>query len=108
MRVKRWSGIFTSSKEGEEYEGKAGLRGGYFVIMNKINLVLFFWVIHIIFFKIQMHNYLCFFFCAVPQPTVPPSAPDEALATPGQNNFIGEGLTFCLVLACLYFIFFSV
>ena len=78
------------------------------MIMNKINLVLFFWVIHKIFFKIQMYNYLCIFFCAVPQPTVPPSAPDEALPTaaPGENNFIGEGLIFCLVVACLYFIFF--
>jgi len=52
MRVKRWSGIFTSSKEGEEYEGKAGLR--------------------------------------VPQPTVPPSAPDEALATPDLEDFKSE------------------
>ena len=31
------------------------------MIMNKINLVLFFWVIHKIFFKIQMYNYLCIF-----------------------------------------------
>ena len=54
------------SKEGEEYEGKAGFPCGYFVIMNKINIVLFFCIIHVIFFKIQMHDYFCF--CSVQFP----------------------------------------
>ena len=77
------------------------------MIMNKINLVLFFWVIHKIFFQIQMHNYLCIFFCAVPQPTVPPGAPDEALPTaaPDENNFIGEGLIF-LFSGCMFVLHF--
>ena len=46
----------------------AGLPGGYFVIMNKINLVPFFCTIHVMFFNIQMHNYLCF--CSVQFPNL--------------------------------------
>ena len=32
------------------------------MIMNKINIVLFFCTIYIIFFKIEIHYYFCFFF----------------------------------------------
>ena len=62
--------------------------------MNKINLVQFFCIIHVIFFKIEMH-----YFCSVQFP--------ELLfvlavlmrhypyhAAPGENNFIGEGIFF--------------
>ena len=48
------------------------------MIMNEINLVLFSCIIHVIFFEIQLHNYFVFVL-AVPQPTVPPGDPDEAL-----------------------------
>ena len=47
-------------------------------------------------------------FCVVPQPTVPPRCPDEALPTPapGENNLIGEGIIFCLKLhVCSSFLF---
>ena len=43
--------------DGEENEGEACPPGRYFVILNKINIVLFFCTIYIIFFKIKIHNY---------------------------------------------------
>lgn len=49
-------------KKGRNHEGKPGSPEGYFVIINKINLVLFFCIIHLIFFKIQMHNFSLFLF----------------------------------------------
>ena len=63
-------------------KGKLVPSGGYFVIMNEINIVLFFCIIQInqiIFFKVVIIiiniiiiYYISFFmFCAVPKPAVP-------------------------------------
>ena len=53
MKSWKFSLLFdVSETEGEENETKAGPPGEYFVIMNKINVVLFFCTIHILFFKI--------------------------------------------------------
>ena len=57
-----------SETEGEEYQEEPGPPGGHLVIINKINVVLFFCINHIIFFKIQMHNYFCF--CSVQFPNL--------------------------------------
>ena len=70
-----------SETEGEENGGETGPPGGYFVIINKINIVVSFCTIHIIFFKITIHNYFClfvclFFFCTVPKPAVSPDLED--------------------------------
>jgi len=49
-----------SETEGEQTEGESGPPGVYFVLTNKIDVILFFCIIPTMIFNIEMHNYFCF------------------------------------------------